>query len=44
MHNIQEGTIVEDVSRNIPIVSAALEIRWANHQSNMIEIEGKIAN
>jgi hypothetical protein len=44
MHNIQEGTIVEDVSINIPIISAALEIRWADHQSNMIEIEGKIAN
>jgi hypothetical protein len=44
MHNIQEETIVEYVGRNIPRIYATLENRQADHQSNMIEVEGKIAN
>jgi predicted aspartyl protease len=44
MHNIQEATTVEDMGRNIPRIYAALEDRQAEHQSNMIEVEGKIIN
>lgn len=41
-HNIQEATIVEDVGRSRPRIYATLDNRQAYHQSNMIEVEGKI--
>jgi predicted aspartyl protease len=44
MHNIQEATIVEDMGRNIPRIYAVLEDHEAEHQSHMIEMEGKIIN
>jgi hypothetical protein len=40
MHNIQEGTTVEDVGR----IYASLNDRQAEYQSNMIEVDGKIIN
>jgi hypothetical protein len=40
VHNIQEATIVGDMGR----IYAALNDRQAEHQSNMIEVEGKIIN
>jgi hypothetical protein len=44
LHNIQEATTVEDMGKNIPRIYAALEDRQAEHQSHMIEVEGKIIN
>jgi hypothetical protein len=32
------------VGRNIPTIYASLENRHVDHQSNMLEVEGKIAN
>jgi len=40
MHNIQEENTMEYVSGNLPRIYAILENRQANHQSNIIEIEG----
>lgn len=36
--------MVNDVARNIPRISAALEHRQVKHQSTMIDIEGTILN
>ena len=44
MRNIQEASIVEDVTRNIQRIYAALDNRQVYFQSNMIEVVGKIAN
>ena len=44
MHNIQEENIVEDVARGIPRIYATLYNRHAEHEANMIEVEGKINN
>jgi hypothetical protein len=44
VHNIQEATIVEDVGRSVPRIYATLENRQEEHQSHMIEVEGKITN
>ena len=38
----REATTVNDIARNIPSISAALENRQAKHQSTMVEMEGKI--
>jgi len=34
--------MVEDVGKNIPKIYATLENQQKNHQSNMIEVKGKI--
>ena len=44
VHNIQEASVMEDVTRGIPIIYVALANRQAKHQSNMIEVEGNITN
>jgi hypothetical protein len=44
VHHIQEATIVEDVGKNIPRIYLALGNRHVDYRSNMIEVEGKIAN
>ena len=41
---LQEASTVNDIARNIPIVNVSLEYRQANHQSTMLEVEGKILN
>ena len=39
----REATTVNDIARNIPTISAALENRQEEHQATMVEIEGKIS-
>ena len=33
---------MNDIARNIPIVNVSLEYWQANHQSTMLEVEGKV--
>ena len=40
----QEATTVNEIARNIPTISAALENRQAEHQATMVEMEAKIAD
>ena len=40
----REATTVNDIARNIPTISAALENSQAEHQATMVEMEGKIAD
>ena len=42
MHIVQEATTVEDISRRVPIISAALENRQVDHQTSMVEIKGML--
>jgi hypothetical protein len=44
VHNIQEETIMEYVAKNIPRIYVTLDNQQEYHQSNMIEVEGKISN
>ena len=44
MHRIQEEDTVENAARGTPRIYAALDHRQADHQSNMIEVEGMICN
>ena len=39
-----EATTVNDIARNIPTISVVLENRQAEHQANMVEMEGKISD
>ena len=41
---LQEASTVNDLARNIPRINAALEDRQPDHQSTMLEVEGKILN
>ena len=41
---LQEASSVNDITMNIPIINASLEYRQVDHQSTMLEIEGKILN
>ena len=43
-HNIQEEDTVENATRGMPRIYAALDHRQEDHQSNMIEVEGMIHN
>ena len=43
VHNVQEAETVGQVARTIPRIYAALEDRQADHQSTVVEVEGKIA-
>jgi len=43
-HSIQEDDTVENAARGTPTIYVALDNRQADHQSNMIEIEGTINN
>ena len=40
----REATTVNDIARNIPTISAALENRQEEHQATMVEMEGKISD
>ena len=40
----REANTVNDIARNIPTISAALENRQAEYQATMVEMEGKIAD
>ena len=40
----REATIVNDITRNIPTINAALENRQVEHQSSMVDMEGKISD
>ena len=42
VHNIQGDEIVGQVARTIPIIYTALEGRQTDHQSTVVEVEGKI--
>ena len=42
MHNIQEGDTIENAARGMPRIYVALDHQQADHQSNMIEVEGMI--
>ena len=42
VHNIQEVETMIQVVRIVPKIYAALEDRQENHQSNVVEVEGKI--
>ena len=44
LNPMQEASIANDKDRNVPIINASLEYRQADHQSTMLEIEGKILN
>ena len=35
---------MNDIARNIPIVDVSLEYRQMDHQSTMLEVEGKVLN
>ena len=44
MNMLQEVSMVNDLARNIPKINATLEDRKVDHQSTMLEVEGKILN
>ena len=41
---LHEASTMNDIARNIPIVNVSLEYRQADHQSTMLEVEGKVLN
>ena len=41
--NIQEAEIVGQVPRTVPRIYAVLEDRQVDHQSTVVEVEGKVA-
>ena len=41
-YNIQEAETVDQVARAVPRIYAALEDHQADHQSTVVEVEGKI--
>ena len=41
---LQEASTVNDIARNIPIVNVSLEYQQVEHQSTMLEVEGKVLN
>jgi hypothetical protein len=43
VHNIKESTATEYVGRSVPRIYASIENRHVEHQSHMIEVEGKIS-
>jgi hypothetical protein len=44
VHNLQEDSIVGDVGRSLHRINAIVDGRQGNHQSTIVEIEGKINN
>ena len=40
----REATTINDITRNIPTISVALENLQAEHQATMVEMEGKISD
>jgi len=41
-HNLQEASTVGDICRSMHKINATLDGRKADHQSTIVEIEGKI--
>ena len=41
---VHEASTINDIARNILRINVALEDRKADHQSTMLEVEGKISN
>ena len=41
---LQVASIVNDTAQNIPRINVALEDRQTDHQSTVLEVEGKILN
>ena len=41
---IQEDSTVNDIAMNIPRINVSLEDRQVDHQSAMLEVEGKKSN
>jgi len=44
IHNLQEASTVEDVGRILYQINAVADGRQVDHQSSVVEIEGKINN
>jgi hypothetical protein len=44
VHNVQQDETLEDMSRNVPRIYAALDNKQAKYRSHMIEVEGMINN
>ena len=44
IHNLQEALTVGDMGRSLHRINAAIDGRQADHQSSVVEIEGKINN
>jgi hypothetical protein len=44
VHNLQEASMVGDVGRSLHRINATIDDRQADHQSSVVEIEGKINN
>jgi hypothetical protein len=42
IHNLQEASIVGDVGRSVHRINGAIDGRQVDHQSSVVEIEGKI--
>jgi hypothetical protein len=42
VHNLQEASTMGDVGRSLHRINVAIDGRQANHQSSVVEIEGKI--
>jgi hypothetical protein len=43
-HNLQEASMVGDMGRILHCINATIDGRQADHQSSVVEIEGKINN
>jgi hypothetical protein len=44
LHIVHEAFIVNEIERNIPNISAALENRQENYHTSMVEVEGMLNN
>ena len=44
LNMLQEASIVNDITNNIPIINASLEYQHEDHQSTILDVEGKILN
>jgi hypothetical protein len=44
IHNLQEASTVGDMGKSLHRINAAIDGRQADHQSSVVEIEGKINN
>ena len=44
LNMLQEASIVNDITNNIPIINASLEYWHEDHQSTILDVEGKILN
>ena len=42
VHNLQETSTVGDMRRSLHQINAAIDAQQADHQSSVVEIEGKI--